>query len=265
MSSTSPGAEPAVSRERRGHLFLIGLNRPEKNNAMNLELLTELSSAYTEFEDDDDAWVAVLFGAGEHLTTGLDLAELAPHLNSLESLVPEDAVDPWNLRGRPRTKPVVAVATGWVITAGIELLLAADVRVAGHDARFAEMEVARGILPFGGATIRMPREAGWGNAMRWLLTGDEFDAEEALRIGLVQEVVPTEDALARGIAIAERIAAQAPLAVRATRTSAATALADPETAAAELPDLLRQLAGTEDAFEGVVSFMERRTARFTGK
>jgi enoyl-CoA hydratase len=230
-----------------------------------LELFTELAVAYTEFENDPESWAAVLFGHGPDFTMGLDLVELAPHLDSLESLVSEDIVDPFELRGRMRTKPVVAVATGWVITAGIELLLAADVRVASAGARFAQMEVSRGILPFGGATIRMPRVAGWGNAMRWILTGDEFDADEALRIGLVQEVAATpEEALARGIALAERIAAQAPLGVQAALASAAIALVDRESAVAHLPGQLRELAATEDAIEGVVSFMERRTARFSG-
>jgi enoyl-CoA hydratase len=262
-SGTEPSA--VVTLERRGRLLLIALNRPDKGNAMNMQLITELAHAYTEFEDDDDAWVAVVHGAGDHLTTGLDLVDLAPHLNSLDSLYDEQVVDPWGLRGRPRSKPVVAVATGWVITAGIELLLAADVRVAAADARFAQMEVSRGILPFGGATIRMPGEAGWGNAMRWILTGDEFDAPEALRIGVVQEVVAPEEALRRGIEIAERIAAQAPLAVRAAIASARLALTSPRSAIDELSTQLQRLAGTEDALEGVVSFMERRHANFAGR
>src|SRR6187200_2328412 len=103
------------------------------------------------------------------------------------------------------------------MTLAIELMLAADIRIAASDARFSQMEINRGIYPFGGATTRLPRDAGWGNAMRWLLTGDEFDAAEALRIGLVQEVVEPGQQRDRAIELAERIATRsAPLAVRTT-------------------------------------------------
>ena len=110
-----------------------------------------------------------------------------PRIASGQDPFPDDGRDPWRLDG-DWTKPVVAAAQGWCLTLGIELLLAADIRIAAAGTRFAQLEVLRGIYPFGGATIRLPRQTGWGNAMRWLLTGDEFDADEALRIGLVQEV-----------------------------------------------------------------------------
>jgi enoyl-CoA hydratase len=146
------------------------------------------------------------------------------------------------------------------------LLLASDVRIAASNARFAQIEIRRGIFPFGGATICMPQAFGWGNAMHYLLTGDEFDAQEALRLGLVQEVVPVGQQLERAVAIAETIAAQAPLGVRATLASARKALVDGHDAARrELLPTMRKLMGTEDAQEGVRSFLERRTARFTGR
>jgi enoyl-CoA hydratase/carnithine racemase len=187
MPSSVPGPatrEPAVTVERRGRVLLIGLNRPSKRNAFTQQMLTELATAYGRLEQDDDLWCGVLFGHGEHFTGGLDLADVGGALLSGEGMgVPAGGRDPWRLDG-PWTKPMVVAVQGWVMTLAIELLLAADVRVAAADARFAQYEIRRGIYPFGGATFRFPQQAGWGNAMRWVLTGDEFDAAEALRIGL---------------------------------------------------------------------------------
>ena len=149
---------------------------------------------------------------------------------------------------------------------GIELVLAADIIVASDDTRFAQIEIKRGIFPFGGATIRFIQVAGWGNAMRWLLTGDELDAAEAYRIGLVQEVAPRGQELARAVAIAETIARQAPLGVRATIRSARRSIIDGQAAAvADLMPATVAIMGTEDAREGVMSFLERREGRFTGR
>ena len=155
---------------------------------------------------------------------------------------------------------------GWCLTIGIELLLAADVRIAASDTRFGQIEINRGIFPFGGATVRLPQIAGWGNAMRWLLTGDLFDAAEAHRIGLVQEVVQPGDQRDRAIAIARTIASRAPLGVRATLASAHTAVhSGPQAAIDQLPEQARALMGTEDAAEGMRSFIERRDGRFVGR
>ena len=148
----------------------------------------------------------------------------------------------------------------------MELLLAADIRLAADDTRFAQMEVRRGIMPFGGATLRFPRLCGWGNAMRWLLTGGQFDAAEARRIGLVQEVCPPEELLPRARRLAAEVAAQAPLAVQASLRSAHLAVEQGFGAArAQLLDEARKLMATEDAREGLLSFMERRPGRFQGK
>jgi enoyl-CoA hydratase/carnithine racemase len=138
-------------------------------------------------QPSDPTVTVELFAHGGHFTTGLDLAEVAPAIAAGESFYPEHGRDPWRLDGH-WCKPIIAAAHRWVMTLGIELLLAADIRIAAADSRiaaadsrFAQIEVRRGIYPFGGATLRFPRETGWGNAMRWLLTGDEFDATEAHR------------------------------------------------------------------------------------
>jgi enoyl-CoA hydratase/carnithine racemase len=179
--------------------------------------------------------------------------------------ISDDIIDPFGLQGRRLGKPVVAAVQGICFTIGIELMLAADIRVAARDTRFGQIEVRRGIYPVGGATIRLPRELGWGNAMRWLLTGDEFGADEALRIGLVQEVVETSLQLPRAVELAERIAAQAPLGVRATLQSARLAIDDEAEAARRLLPDLQPIMASDDAREGLQSFLERRPARFTGR
>jgi enoyl-CoA hydratase len=269
-SDASPSALPdldTVVLQRDGHVLLIGLNRPHKRNAFDRAMLADLSRAYGVLESDPSVRAGVLYARGDHFTAGLDLADVGPGLASGELSFPDDGRDPWRLDGA-WTRPLVAVAHGWCMTLGIELLLAADIRIAATGARFTQLEVRRGIYPFGGATIRLPRAAGWGNAMRWLLTGDEFDAAEAHRIGLVQEVADDAAAgLARARDIAHAIAeCAAPLGVRATLESAHLARTQGEAAAIDrLRPVVTELFASEDAAEGVQSFIERRDAQFSGR
>lgn len=259
------GQGTTVVTERRGHVLRIGLNRPDKYNSFNLAMHRELAEAYDTLEGDDELRCAVLHAHGEHFTAGLDLAEVGPAVAAGASLFPDGSVDPLDLLEPRRTKPVVCAVQGWCLTIGVELLLACDLGVAARGTRFAQMEVRRGIMPFGGATMRLVQRAGWGDAMRWLLTGAEFDADEALRLGLVQEVVEPGEQLDRALALADEIAAQAPLAVRATRLSARIAVEQgPPAAAALLLEQARALMASEDAQEGMSSFVERRPARFRG-
>lgn len=255
-----------VSLERDGHVLLIGLNRPQKRNSFNRAMLADLARAYAVLESDAEVRAGVLFAHGEHFTAGLDLVDVGPGIATGQSPFPEDGRDPFRLEGT-WTTPLVAAAQGWCMTLGIELLLAADIRIAAAGTRFTQLEVQRGIYPFGGATIRLPREAGWGNAMRWLLTGDEFDAAQAYRIGLVQEVADDAPAaLTRAREVAHTIADRAaPLGVRATLASAHLARKEGEAAAVErLRPAAVELFASQDAAEGVQSFVERRQARFQG-
>ncbi|MDQ0798133.1 crotonase/enoyl-CoA hydratase family protein [Streptomyces sp. B1I3] len=265
MSTSEDAAEVTV--ERDGHVLLMGLNRPAKRNAFTRHMLTKLAAAYGLLESDDDLRCGVLFAHGDHFTGGLDMLDVGTELASGKFDAPEGSRDPWRLDG-PWTKPVVAAAQGWVMTLGIELLLAADIRVAARDARFAQYEIRRGIYPFGGATFRFPQQAGWGNAMRWILTGEEFDAAEAHRIGLVQELADDGPAsLERATRIARVIAEKsAPLGVRTVFSSAHLARESGERAAIERlrPDIARLFA-TADGAEGIQSFIERRDAAFTGR
>lgn len=255
-----------ITFERIGRVARIGLSRPQKRNAFDLQMLRELAQAFTDYEDDADLWCALLFAHGDHFTGGLELNEVGPAVASGAPFFPDGLVDPLGLGARRRNKPLVTAVQGYCLTIGIELALASDIRLAADTARFGQIEIKRGILPFGGATIRMPMMTGWGNAMRWLLTGDMFDAAEALRIGLVQEVAPAAELLDRATAIASRVAAQAPLGVRGTLASARGALADgPDVEAGRLLSRAREVMGTEDAAEGVRSFIERRDGVFKGK
>jgi enoyl-CoA hydratase/carnithine racemase len=174
-------------------------------------------------------------------------------------------IDPFGLRSH-LTKPLVMAVRGITFTIGIEMLLAADIRIAASDARFAQLEIARGLYPLGGATFRLMREAGWGNAMLHLLTAGEFGAQEALRIGLVQEVTEPGAELERAVALADRVAAQSPLGVQATLRSARLAITEGEAAAAASVDQdMPEILASDDFREGVASFRERRAAIFRGK
>jgi enoyl-CoA hydratase len=254
-----------ISTETRGHVLLIGLNRPQKLNAFNEAMLRALSEAYTRYEADAELRCAVVFAAGKDFTAGLDLASVMPGIEAGGPLWPSAGVDPVEISGKGRTKPIVIAMQGRVFTVGIELALASDIRLCSDDATFAQLEIARGIFPFGGATFRAPAQLGWGNAMRFLLTAEPFGAAEALRIGLVQEVMPRDQLFDRALAIAEKIAAQAPLGVQATLASARVALHEGEAAAARaLPFQLAPILKSADAREGVQSFIERRAGKYTG-
>ncbi|SDH64907.1 Enoyl-CoA hydratase/carnithine racemase [Pseudomonas benzenivorans] len=255
-----------VSREKRGRIMLIGLDRAAKRNAFDLDMLDDLCLAYGEFERDGEARVALIHAHGEHFSAGLDLAKVATRF-AAGWTIPAGGCDPWGVFGGPRvSKPVIVAAQGYCYTIGIELMLASDINLCASNTRFAQMEVQRGIFPFGGATLRLQQAAGWGNAMRWLLTGDEFDAHEAYRLGLVQEVLASEELLPRALKLAERIAAQAPLGVQATLASARQALREGEAAAAaNLQPTVTRLMASADAQEGLRAMLERRPGDFQGR
>ena len=254
-----------VSREIRGHLFMIGLDRAAKRNAFDSHLIHDLSLALTEYEDHPELRCAVIFAHGEHFTAGLDLVELQPKLSSGIFSYDEHQINPWGTSGRARKKPVIVAVQGFCYTAGIELMLNADIAIAQDNTQFAQMEVQRGILPFGGATARFVQAAGWSKAMRYLLTGDAFDAATALDLNLINEIT-TESPLNRAIELAERIAQAAPLAVQATLASAKEAAEHgTEMAFSHLQQHLTPLLTTQDVQEGVMAMLQRRAPEFKGQ
>lgn len=262
--SSDPDGE--ILTRRDGAVFLIGINRPQKLNGFTPKMLTELTAAYTAFEQDAVARVAVLYAEGQHFTAGLDLPKVAPLMGGKKSLLAAPGqIDPCNNVPPFRTKPVIAAVQGITYTIGIELMLAADIVVASSDCRFSQLEVKRGIMATGGATIRMVERAGWGHAMRYLLTGDEFDVATALRLGFVQEVTEPGGQFEAAMTLARSIAAQAPLAVAATLRNARLALEEgPASAVADFHPTQAKLMASEDVKEGVASFVEKRAAKFKG-
>lgn len=269
MNFTPEQAEGSIDTEVLGHVLLIGINRPSKRNGFTPKMFRELAEAYTRLDDDPSLRVGVLCAAGDHFTAGLDLPACAPLMRAGKKAVPEGLVEPHDL-GLPgyrrRTKPMVVAVKGITFTVGIELMLGADIVVAADSCRFSQLEVKRCIMPTGGATLRMAERAGLGNAMLHLLTGDEFDSAEAYRLNFVQKVVPVGQEAEAAIRIAQSIAEQAPAAVVATRLNTLKALEQgPLAAVAEFIETQRVLANSEDAAEGIRSFVERRPARFTGR
>jgi len=243
------------------------LNRPEKRNAADNAMLSALAAAYGQLDRDKSLRVGLVYAVGDHFTAGLDLADIGPRLeNGSLDFVPDGGINPWQVDGRQLTKPVVIAVQGICLTLGIELILASDVAIAASGTQFGQVEVTRGIMPFGGATIRFPRAVGWGNAMRWMLTGELFDTAEAHRIGLVHEVVPDGEQIERALQVAHRIANQAPLAVQATLRNARHAIREGDAAAeAKIHNALATLVRSKDARIGMEAFLARTEARFEGR
>lgn len=247
-----------------GPILKIGLSRPAKKNSLTPAMLVGLATAFDRLEAEEALRVGILHGEGGNFTAGLDLMKFMATLAAGEGRVDFPGIDPLQLKARC-TKPLVAAVSGIVFTVGIELMLACDVVVAGDDSVFAQLEPARGIMPSGGGTVRWVQQVGWGNAMRYLLTADRFDAAEALRIGLVQAVVPTGEVLEQATALAARIAANAPLALRETKRSALRYLEDGQRVAfTALDEAQGRLIISADAAEGVAAMLERRPPVFRG-
>jgi enoyl-CoA hydratase len=247
-----------------GHIAIITVENEAKLNAYTPQMMTQLSTHLTAFDDDDDLWVAILCSAGDHTTAGLDMPKFFS-AHGMVDAVPEGQVDPFGLTRRCR-KPVIAVVQGITYTVGIEMMLAADIAVAADTARFAQLEAKRGIAPLGGAHFRYLTRTGWGNAMYHLRRCDEFGAQRALELGFVQEVVPHGRQFDRALELAREICQCAPLGLRATKQAALTFLEDAERAAvAQIPAIQAKVFATEDFQEGIASFIERRAAVFQGR
>jgi enoyl-CoA hydratase/carnithine racemase len=255
---------PQIRTELYGRVLKIVVDNVRKKNAFVPEMMVALAEALTAFDRDDEQWVAVLCAAGEHTTAGLDMPKFfGPTASRIEP--PADALDPFALKRRT-LKPVVAVVQGITYTIGIEMMLAADIAIAADTARFCQMESKRGIAPLAGAHFRFLTRTGWGNAMYHLMLCDEFDAQRALEIGLVQEVVPFGNHIDRGMEIAHLIARNAPLGLRAMKQAALRYIEAGERAAiAAISGVKEQVMDSEDAKEGIRSFVERREARFMGR
>ncbi|MBI1884932.1 MAG: crotonase/enoyl-CoA hydratase family protein [Chloroflexi bacterium] len=268
-------AKEALLVERDGHIVTLTMNRPEVKNALNPEMLCRLADAWDAVDGDDEVRVAILTGAADAFCAGADLDQLVGR--SLKGLPPEDDFekrcrdDPavifkGLLRNYRLAKPLVAAVEGPCIAGGTEILQAADIRVAGEGATFGISEVRWGLFPMGGSTVRLRRQIPYTMAMEILLTGDHISAAEAQRIGLIGRVVPNGGALAEARRIAERIAANGPLAVRKVKQAVQETEGLPEKEALEVEFRIgSQVFASEDAREGPRAFKEKRAPQFKGR
>jgi len=264
MSERNP--EGQITTEVRGRILLVGIDRPEKRNGFTPKMFDALSAAYTRLDDEPDLWVGVVFAHGDHMTAGLELPKFVEAMQSGSDPFDHGGnVDPFGLKRKCR-KPLVCAMQGICFTVAIELALACDIVIAASDCRFSQLEAKRGIMPFGGATFRLVQRCGWGNAQYHLLRAGEFGAQEAHRIGLVQEVVEPGEQLDRALAIAKEIAANAPLAIQASKASSMTYVEQGEAACiGGFTETIQRLSATADAAEGVMAFVERRAPNFRGE
>jgi enoyl-CoA hydratase/carnithine racemase len=252
------------------HILVITVDRVEKKNAFTPKISNELADALTRLDDDPDLFVGVLTFAGDHTTAGLEMPlfftdEARAGAAERAAAQTVEPVDPFGL-GRRLTKPRITAVQGITFTIGIEIALAGDIIVAASDLRMCQLEPKRGLAPLGGATVRYVQRAGWGNAMYHLLLADEFGADEAYRIGLVQEVVAPGEQRDRAIELGRQMLQCAPTALRHTIANARIALDEDEPAAiAAIAAMDKTVQATEDFQEGIASFLERRPAKFTGR
>ncbi|MFQ5525252.1 MAG: enoyl-CoA hydratase/isomerase family protein [Thermoanaerobaculia bacterium] len=262
----------SIRSERMDHVLVVTIDRPQARNALTLEMGRALCDLWWAFRDDGDLRVAILTGAGEKaFCAGADLKEIGSYY---ELMTPAERRERGErepgLGGITRNldpgKPIIAAVNGHCLAGGIELALACDLRIAAEHATFGLPEVRWGIMPGAGGTQRLPRVVPFGVALELLLTGDPIDAETALRAGLVNRVVPADRLLDEALAMATRIAHNAPLAVRAARAAALGGLHLPLDEALRLEQFYAEpLRQTEDAREGLRAFAERRSPEFHGR
>ncbi|MEJ2218013.1 MAG: enoyl-CoA hydratase-related protein [Gemmatimonadota bacterium] len=255
-----------IQIERQDGQAVVVVARPEKLNALNAATIDELREAFQELATDDDIRGIIVTGAGEKaFVAGADIGELAK-MNALSAIeTSRRGQDAFRFIER-LSKPVVAAVNGYALGGGLELALGCHLRIAADNARFGLPEVTLGIIPGYGGTVRLPRLVGRGRALQMILTGAMVDANEALRIGLVNQVVPREELLNTTRDLLGKILKNGPVAV-AKALEAVDRSYDHtmEDALALEANLFGILAATEDMKEGMNAFLEKREARFTGR
>jgi enoyl-CoA hydratase len=264
VTTTDTGA-PHALLERRGHILIVTLNRPEARNALSGPMMALMRQAWDQVDGDPDIRVCILTGAGGAFCAGADLKAMTRSHpgDAFKSGELDLSVIDALLKGRRLTKPLIAAVEGPAIAGGTEILQATDIRVAGESARFGVSEARWGLFPLGGSAVRLPRQIPYTVAADLLLTGRHISAAEALRIGLIGHVVPDGQALAKALEIAAAIAANGPVAVRAILRTIRETEGMPENEAfAVEAGIGMAVFASEDAKEGPRAFSEKRKPEF---
>ncbi|GLY69788.1 crotonase/enoyl-CoA hydratase family protein [Amycolatopsis taiwanensis] len=261
-------AEPHALVEQRGHTLVVTMNRPQARNAITGEMMSILVEAWNRVDNDPEIRSCVLTGAGGAFCAGADLKSMAR--NSPGDSYERGAFDPTRieglLKGRRLTKPLIAAVEGPAIAGGTEILQATDIRIAGQGAKFGVSEARWGLFPMGGSAVRLPRQIPYTVAAELLLTGRHLTAGQAKEIGLIGRVVPDGTALESALEVAERIAANGPLAVQAIlRTMRDTEGLHEEEAFKLEAQYGIKVFQSEDAKEGPRAFAEKREPDFKGR
>lgn len=237
------------------HIVLVTIDRPDARNSADMEHFKLLREAWERFNEDDDAWVAIITGVGDAFFTGADLKRYIPEITKFQKQIAEEGLKELNgyriddgtravLRNVPIYKPIVAAVNGFCTAGGMEMLGGTDLRVACPEAKFAVMEPKRGLFAGGGTTVRLPRQIPWPQAMEFLLCADLIPAQRAFEMGLLNAVVPREQLLDTAYELARRMTANAPLAVQATKRSALQGLYFDEDTTRVLRDSLATVASS---------------------
>ena len=257
--SEESSAEQAVLTERRGRVLIITINRPEAKNAANAAVSHGLAAAMDTLDDDPGLSVGVLTGAGGTFCAGMDLKAFA------RGEIPEVPGRGLGFTQRPPVKPLIAAVEGFALAGGMEVALATDLIVAARNSVFGIPEVKRGLVAAGGGLLRLPQRIPYQIAMELALTGDQLPAERAHELGLVNVIAEPGGALAAAIALAERITANGPLAVKATKqVIVASSGWSPEDMWREQSTIIMPVFGSNDAKEGAIAFAEKRAPNWTG-
>ena len=251
-----------IKFEKKGHVGIVTIDRPEAMNALTADMLLGIEDAMKAFNDDPDLWIGILTASGEKaFSSGLDLKEVAPLLTGGDALGFEDTT---KRQFSDVFKPIICAVNGFCIAGGMEMLLGTDIRIAAEHATFGLGEVRWGLIPLGGTHIRLPRQIPQAIAMQLLLSGKPISAQRAYEVGLINEVVSSDELMPTAIETAEKYCKNGPLAMKTAKEIVIRSLGLESGFVLEKA-LGKRVLDSDDAKEGPLAFAEKRPAKFTGR